>query len=67
MFNPEDKTEQTVLHNYVGQISSTGWAETSINVRLNSIIDAVGADVPARRLTQKLVGNLPLSSNLRLS
>ena len=67
MFNPEDKTEQTILHSYVGQISSAGWAETTINIRLNSIIDAVGAEVPARRITQKLVGNIPLSSNVRLS
>ena len=67
MFDPADKTDLTTLHTYIGQISSTTWDETTINIRLNSIIDAVGGDVPARRLTQQLVGNLPLSSNLRLS
>ena len=67
MFDPADKTDLTTLHTYIGQISSTAWDETAINIRLNSIIDAVGGDVPARRLTQQLVGNLPLSSNLRLS
>ncbi len=66
LFDPEDKTKQTPLHNYVGQVSSSGWSDTIINVQLNSLIDAVGADVPARRLSQRLVGNLPTTSNIQL-
>ena len=67
MFNPENRSEQTVLHTYIGQITSAGWGETAVNVRLNSIIDAVGGDIPARRLTQRLVGAIPTSSNIQLS
>lgn len=66
LFDPEDKTKQEPLHSYVGQVSSSGWSETVINVQLNSLIDAVGADVPARRLSQRLVGNLPTSANIQL-
>lgn len=66
LFDPEDKTKQEPLHTYVGQIATTGWAETIINVQLNTLIDAVGSDVPARRLSQRLVGNLPTSSNIQL-
>ena len=66
LFNPEDKTEQTLLHRYVGQVASGGWSETVINLRLNTMLDAVGADIPARRLTQRLVGSVPTSSNIQL-
>ena len=66
LFDPDDKAKQTILHTYVGQIATGGWAETTINIRLNTLLDAVGGDVPARRLTQDLVGNLPTSSNLQL-
>ena len=66
LFDPDDKTKRTLLHEYVGQVSSSGWAETTINVRLNSLLDAVGADIPARRISQQLVGNIPTSSNIQL-
>lgn len=67
LFNPEDKSQRTSLHKYVGQITSSGWGETAINVRLNTLLDAVGSDVPARRLSQRLVGYVPTSSNIQLS
>lgn len=66
LFDPTDKTKRTLLHRYVGQVTTAGWAETAINLRLNSLLDAVGADVPARRISQQLVGDLPTSSNLQL-
>ena len=66
LFDPEDKTQRTLLHEYIGQVTASGWAETTINVRLNSLLDAVGADIPARRISQQLVGNIPTSSNIQL-
>ena len=33
---------------------------------LDTVLDAVGTDVPMRRLTQQLVGAIPVSSNVRL-
>ena len=67
LFNPDNKAQRTLLHRYVGQITSSGWAETAINIRLNTLLDAVGAEVPARRLSQRLVGYVPTSSNIQLS
>ena len=66
LFDPDDKTKRTVLHNYIGQVSTSGWGDTTINLRLNTLLDAVGSDVPARRLTQNLVGYVPISSNIQL-
>ena len=66
LFDPEDKTKRTSLHNYVGQITSSAWNEVGIEVRLNTLLDAVGGEVPSRRLSQDLVGYIPTSSNLQL-
>ena len=66
LLDPDDPSSRSILHEYVGQITASGWAEAQIEVGLNSLLDAVGADIPARRLTQKLVGNIPTSSNLQL-
>ena len=66
LFDPEDKTQRTLLSTYVGQVTASGWGETAINVRLNSLLDAVGADIPARRISQQLVGYIPTSSNIQL-
>lgn len=66
LFDPEDKSKRQLLHTYVGQVTSSGWAETTINMRLNSLLDAVGSDIPARRISQKLVGYIPTSSNIQL-
>lgn len=66
LFNPENKTQQNSLFTYVGQITNGAWDETAINIRLNTLIDAVGGEVPARRLTQKIVGNIPTSANIQL-
>ena len=66
LFDPDDKTKRTVLHNYIGQVSTSGWGDTTINLRLNTLLDAVGSDIPARRLTQNLVGYVPISSNIQL-
>jgi len=63
--NPSDSTSQQLLHTYTGVVASGGWDETSINLRLNSVLDAVNSDVPNRTLHQRLVGRLPASSYVR--
>lgn len=66
--DPENlEDEGTLMHQYFGQVASGNWDETSLQLDLNTILDAVGADVPTRRLTQSLIGNIPVSSNVRLS
>ena len=60
------KAEHAIVHSYVGQVTGGQWDNVSLNLELSSVLDAVGTDVPRRSLTQKLVGNLPISNNVRL-
>lgn len=64
--NVTDKSQRTVLTTYIGQVSSVIWDEASLRLNLNTLLDAVGADVPARRISQDLVGYIPTSSNIQL-
>lgn len=65
--DPDNKQNYTVLSEYVGQIVSGRWDDTTLQLEMASVLDAVGADVPRKRLTRQLVGNLPLTSRIRLS
>jgi hypothetical protein len=65
LLNPDDQASQQLLHTYTGVVASGGWDESSINLRLNSVLDAVSADIPNRALHQRLVGRLPASSYVR--
>ncbi len=67
LLDPEDRSKSEVMHRYVGQIAEGGWDDTTVNITLNTVLDAVQARVPARRLTKNLVGNIPTSSGVRLS
>lgn len=66
LLDPDDKTNYTLISRYVGQIVSGGWDSTTLKLNLASVFDAVGADVPRKKLTQQLVGHLPLTSNVRV-
>jgi hypothetical protein len=66
VLNPDDRTMGTKMYEYHGQVAEGNWDETTLKIVLNTVLDAVGADVPMRRLTQKLVGAIPMSSNVRL-
>ncbi|BAQ93165.1 putative phage minor tail protein [uncultured Mediterranean phage uvMED] len=59
-------TANKVVHTYTGQVTGGQWDNTSLNLELSSVLDAVGTDVPRRALTNRIVGNLPTSSNVRL-
>ena len=61
----KDGPHQTV-HSYTGQVVGGQWDEVSLNLQLSTVLDAVGTDVPRRSLTKELVGNLPISNNVRL-
>lgn len=65
LFNEEHQAT-TRLHGYTGKISGGTWDETSLQIVLDTVLDAVGNDIPTRRLTQKLIGNIPVTSNVRL-
>ena len=64
--DPDDRTAGTMMHQYVGQIAGGSWDDATLNLEVNTILDAVGSDVPLRRLTQNLIGNIPVTSNVRL-
>lgn len=67
-FDP-DVTQPSVtdrVHTYTGQVTGGRHDQTSVQVALGTVLDAVGADVPMRTLTNKLVGNLPVTANVSL-
>ncbi len=66
LVDPNDRTTSELLHSYIGQVSDGGWDEQTVNVVLNTILDAVQGRVPARNLTTGLVGRLPTSGGVRL-
>lgn len=76
VFTEPDAAEQTSgnpvvstsdrIHRYTSQITGGSWNEVSLQVSLSTILDAVGGNVPRRTLTQRLVGRIPTSSNVRL-
>lgn len=66
LINPDDRNSPTLLTSYTAQVVGGGWSDTSIEVRMASVLDAVGADAPRKKLTKQLVGNLPLTSSVRL-
>ena len=54
------------LSEYQGQLVSGSWDEKQLVLNLNTVLDAVGADIPGRRLTQDLCGNLPRSAHVAM-
>jgi phage-related protein len=66
LLNPDDRTSFSQLHQYYGLVASGSWREAELTLNLNTVLDAVGAEFPMRRLTQKLIGNIPATSGIRL-
>lgn len=66
LLDPEDKTSFTRLHQYWGKVISASWDDTTIKLALSGVLDAVGSDVPMRRLTQKYIGAIPVTNVLQL-
>lgn len=54
------------VHQYFGQVSSGRWDQAALFLAVGTVLDAVGADIPRRSLSQDLVGNLPVSSNVQM-
>lgn len=50
---------------YSGQATSSSVDETVVGIKLSSVLDAVGLDVPWRYLTRDLIGPLPTMSGVR--
>jgi hypothetical protein len=66
LLDPDDRSSFNQMHQYYGQAAGGQWDETTLRVTLSTVLDAVGSDVPMRRLTQRLIGAIPVSSGVRL-
>lgn len=66
LLNPDDNTDFTLMHQYFGQISGGKWDEGMLGLMLSNVLDAVGFDVPVRRLSQKLIGAIPVTNGVTL-
>lgn len=67
MLNPDDKADYRVLSSYAGQVAGAIWSEVELRLEISSVIDAVGGDVPRRRITEDVFGPLPTTAQVRLS
>lgn len=66
LLNPDDNTDFTLMHEYYGQVSGGKWDEGMLGLMLSNVLDAVGFDVPVRRLSQKLIGAIPVTNGVTL-
>jgi hypothetical protein len=63
----EELANGSVVYRYVGQVTSGGFDDTTVNLQLSNVLDAVTTDVPWRYLTEELVGPIPMSASVRVS
>ncbi len=54
------------MYEYFGACSAGGWDEAKLQVKLNSVLDAVQTNVPGRRLRRQQVGNIPFTAQVRV-
>lgn len=66
ILDPDRQEVKQKLLTYTGQCTAGSWDDTSLQIELSSVLDAASGDIPTRTLQQKLVGALPLSSNINL-
>lgn len=66
IIDPNSPSNQIVLSRYEAQVVTASWNETALELQMASVLDAVGADVPRKKLTKQLVGNLPVTSRVRV-
>jgi hypothetical protein len=66
LIDPANIAGGRILSTYTAQIVSGSWSEAQVELRMASVLDAVGADLPRKRLTKQLVGKLPLTARVNL-
>lgn len=66
LLDPANSEEPSLMHQYIGQVASGRWDETSLTLTTNTVLDAVGGEIPQRRITQTLVGHIPVSPRVRM-
>jgi len=66
LWNPSSFAVERTLYEYFGVCAAGGWNETTIQIKLNSVLDAVQANVPGRRLSRDQVGNIPFTAQVNV-
>ncbi len=68
LLDPGDKTTfgTAPLLTYLGQVDAGGYDQTKLQLSLSTVIDAVGARFPQRKINPFLVGHLPIVNNVRM-
>jgi hypothetical protein len=66
MLNPDNKADYRLLSSYAGQVSGAIWSDSDLRLEVSSVLDAVGGDVPRRRITEDVFGPLPTTAQVRL-
>ena len=66
LWNSSTYAVERTLYEYFGACSAGGWNETTIQIKLNSVLDAVQANVPGRRLAKRQVCNIPFTAQVRV-
>lgn len=65
--NLEDPEQvPSMLYKYKGFVSGGGWTPSELSMSLSSVMDAAKANIPARTLNQRSVGDVPSSGNVSL-
>ena len=62
----EDSSIDRMLYSYTGKIASGGWDDTTIELSLNTVMDAVRGTVPGRYVNHQLVGEIPITSTINV-
>ena len=66
LWTPSTGAIQRTLYTYYGSCSNGGWNETTIQINLNSVLDAIQSNVPGRRLHRWQVGSIPFTAQVRV-
>ena len=66
LLNDASNKIERVLYSYTGLIASGGWDQTSIELSLNTVIDAVKSTIPGRKMNHQLVGDIPITASINV-
>lgn len=66
LWNSSTYAVERTLYEYFGSCASGGWNESTIQVQLTSVLDAVESNVPGRRLYKQQVGNIPFTAQFNV-
>lgn len=66
LWEPSTSAVISTLYEYWGSCAGGGWDETALQISLNSVLDAVQANIPGRRLHRWQVGSIPFTAQIRV-